>query len=58
MPTHGSLYAKVKSTDYIKVQYDHGLRSYKGRFFYLFGGVNSNRVLNNFNVRIGLGVVS
>lgn len=34
------------------------MRSYKGRYFYLFGGVNSNRLINNFNVRLGLGIVS
>ncbi len=58
LPTHGSLFAKVKSTDYIKVQYDHGLRSFKGKYFYLFGGVNSSKLLNNVNLRFGVGHVS
>lgn len=58
MPSQGSLYTKVKSTDYIKVQYDHGLRSYKGRFYYAFAGLNSNKLLNNLSFRLGLGLVS
>lgn len=58
LPSHGSLFAKVKSSDYIKVQYDHGLRSYKGRHFYLFGGVNSSKILNNVNLRFGVGHVA
>lgn len=58
LPSQGSLYAKVKSTDYIKVQYDHGLRSYKGKLFYGFAGINSSKFLNNWNFRIGLGHVS
>ena len=33
LPNHGTLYTKVKSTDYIKVHYDHGLRSFNGRLF-------------------------
>lgn len=57
LPTHGSLYAKVKSTDYIKVQYDHGLRNYGGRYFYFFGGANSSKLLNNVNLRLGFGHV-
>ncbi len=58
LPSHGTLYTKVKSTDYIKVHYDHGLRSYRGNYFYLFGGANSSKLLNNVDPRAGLGYVS
>lgn len=58
LPSRGSLYTKVKSNDYIKVQYDHGLRSYKEKLFYVFGGFNSTKLLQNVNLRIGLGHVS
>ena len=58
LPNAGSLYTKVKSSDYIKVHYDHGLRYYKGNFFYVFGGVNSNKLLNKVDFRVGLGHAS
>jgi len=58
LPNHGTLYSKFKSTDYIKVHYDHGLRSFNGRLFYLFGGFNSNKVLQNINFRAGFGHVA
>jgi len=58
LPNAGSLYAKVKSNDYLKLHYDHGLRLYNGNYFYFFGGANSSKLLNNVDVRVGLGHVS
>lgn len=58
LPNAGSLFAKVKSSDYIKVQYDHGIRYYRGNFFYVFGGVKSDKLLNKVDLRVGLGHVS
>lgn len=58
LPSRGSLFTKVKSTNYIKVQYDHGLRSYRGNLFYVFGGINADKFINNVNFRIGLGHIA
>lgn len=58
LPNAGTLYTKVKSNDYIKLHYDHGVRSYNGRNLYFFGGVNSSKLLNNIDFRIGFGYIS
>lgn len=58
LPNTGSIYAKIKSSDYVKIHYDHGLRAYNNNYIYLFGGANSSKLLNNVDVRVGLGHVS
>lgn len=38
--------------------YDHGVRAYRGNYYYVFGGVNSNKLLQSVNVRLGLGFLT
>lgn len=58
LPNRGSLFTKIKSTDYIKIQYDHGLREYFNKFFYLYGGMRTNRYLDDVNIHTGLGHIT
>lgn len=38
--------------------YDHGVRPYRGNYYYVFGGANSNKLLQSVNLRIGLGFLT
>jgi hypothetical protein len=37
--------------------YDHGLRYYQGRYLYVFGGINTTKLLNHVDARLGVGFV-
>jgi hypothetical protein len=55
----GSLYTKIKSSDYVKLYYNHHLQRWKdNNFIYLFGGFSSNKIYRSFDVRLGVGYVS
>lgn len=58
LPNNGSFYTKVKSTDYIKVHYDHGVRDWSGKKCYLYGTLNSNKLLNRIYAKAGVGVIA
>ena len=58
LPNHGVFYTKVKSSDYIKIMYDNGLRLYSGKYYYLFGGINTTKLLNHIDARVGLGIIT
>jgi hypothetical protein len=48
-----SIYAKVKSSNYCKLQYDHGIIEKWNKKWNLYGGVTSNKVLQNLTLRLG-----
>lgn len=58
LPNRGSLYAKVKSSDYLKIEYDHGLRQYFDELLYIYGGMRTNRFLENPTVHLGVGHIT
>lgn len=56
---HGSLYAKVKSSDYLKLYYNHRLRQCKNNnYYYIFGGFTSSKIYRTVDFRVGLGYIS
>ena len=54
LPNKHSLYAKVKSTDYIKLHYDHGICEHKGKKWNCYASVNSNKLLKNILFKAGV----
>lgn len=55
LPNNRSLYAKIKSNDYIKLNYDHGLKEWKQNKYNLFAGFNSTKGLRNIALKAGVG---
>lgn len=55
LPKSGSIYAKIKSGDYIKVHYDDGVTNISGRTFNLYSAVNFNRSLDLLALKVGVG---
>lgn len=55
MPKSGSIYAKVKSGDYIKLHYDDGIRNVNGKDVYLYSALNFNRSLDLLALKVGVG---
>ena len=55
LPNSKSLYAKIKSSDYIKLNYDHGLRLWNTKAYNLFAGVNCTKGLRNVALKAGVG---
>lgn len=55
LPKSGSIYAKIKSGDYIKVHYDDGVRNISGKNVYLYSAVNFNRSLDLLALKVGVG---
>ena len=58
LPNNRSLYAKVKSSDYVKLNYDHGVRDWKEKKYYLYGGLTCNKSLNKMVLKAGVGHIS
>lgn len=58
LPNNGSFYAKVKSSDYLKIMYDNGLRNFKGDYVYTYGGLHSNKLLQSVSARLGGGYIT
>ena len=54
LPNNGSLYTKVKSSDYIKIHYDHGPKQVNNKLLTFYGGINSNKLLNNISLKAGV----
>lgn len=55
LPNNKSLYAKIKSNDYIKLNYDHGLLLWNQKAYNLFAGVNCNKGIRNIVLKAGVG---
>lgn len=55
LPKSASIYAKIKSGDYIKVHYDDGLRTISGKDVYLYSALNFNRSLDLLALKVGAG---
>lgn len=56
-PVNGnsSLYSKVKSNNYIKLHYDHGVVEQWNSKWNLYATLNTNKSLENISVRLGAG---
>jgi len=48
-----SIYAKVKSNNYLKLHYDHGITKQFGRNWNFYATLNSNKALENVSLRLG-----
>lgn len=53
LPSSRSLYAKIKSSNYVRLQLDNGITEYGGRRWNLYAGVNTAKSLENISLRIG-----
>ena len=58
LPNNRSFYAKVKSADYLKLHYDHGLREWQKKKYYLFGNLRSNKSFTDMTLKAGVGHIS
>ena len=58
LPKSASLYCKVKSSDYIKLSYDNGIKEWNQKKLYWFGGLNSSKKLKNIVLKAGCGHIS
>lgn len=55
LPNNRSLYTKIKSSDYIKLNYDHGVREWNNKKYNLFAGLNCSKGLRNLTFKAGVG---
>ena len=55
LPEGRSLYTKVKSTDYLKLQFDNGIITQWGQKWNLYAALNTNKTLSNPSLRLGAG---
>jgi hypothetical protein len=53
-----TIYAKIKSSNYLKVHYDHGIEEKWGQKWNLYATLNSNKALENVSLRLGVAHVS
>ena len=54
LPRQGhKLYAKIKSNNYCKLQYDAGITEWKDQKWNWYGSVNHNKALQNFSFKLG-----
>jgi hypothetical protein len=49
-----SLYAKIKSSDYVKWQYDHGTVEWQGRKWNVYAGMNTDKTLQKMALKVGV----
>lgn len=54
LPQNGSLYAKFKGTDYVKLHYDNGPTVYQNKLFNFYAACNSDRTLSLKSVKLGV----
>lgn len=55
LPRGGSIYSKLKSSGELKLHYHDGITTIKGRPFFFYAGLNSNRALELLAVKLGIG---
>jgi hypothetical protein len=53
LPEGRSLYAKVKSNNYVKLQLDNGVTEHWGKKWNLYAGLNTSKTLDNVSLRLG-----
>lgn len=53
LPNNRSIYAKLKSRDYIRLHYDHGIVEHSNKKWNLYASLNSNKSLENISLRLG-----
>lgn len=53
LPQNRSLYAKIKSSNYLKLQLDNGVIEQWGRKWNLYAGLNASKSLENISIRLG-----
>lgn len=54
LPQGRSLYAKVKSADYLKLQFDNGIITRWNKKWNLYAALNTNKTLSNPSLRLGV----
>jgi hypothetical protein len=54
LPCSHSFYAKIKSNDYIKLHYDHGITEWKNKRLNIYASINSNKLLQNLSFKLGV----
>ncbi len=57
LPNHHAIYTRVKSSNYLKVHYDHGLFENNGRLWNFYSSFWTDKSLSKSSVRIGAGIV-
>jgi hypothetical protein len=57
LPSNHSIYAKVKSTNYIKVHYDHGIEAYNNKKYNFYSTLWSDKSMSKASFRLGLGTL-
>lgn len=54
LPSNHSLYAKIKSSNYVKVHYDHGVETYNNKAFNFYSSLWADKSLSKTSFRVGL----
>lgn len=58
LPQGRSLFAKVKSADYLRLQFDNGIVTQNNKNWNLYATLNTNKALSNPSLRLGAHHVS
>lgn len=53
LPQGRALFAKIKSSNYLKLQLDNGVAEQWGRKWNLYAGINATKSLENISIRLG-----
>lgn len=53
LPQGRSLFAKIKSSNYLKVLLDNGVTEQWGRKWNIYAGINATKALENISIRVG-----
>lgn len=53
LPSQRSLYTRVKSSNYIKVHYDHGICQSQGKDWNLYASFWTNKTITHSSFRVG-----
>lgn len=58
LPNNHALYARVKSSNYVKLHYDHGLKEVNGRLWNFYSSFWTDKTLSKNSVRIGAAIIN
>jgi hypothetical protein len=54
LPEGRSIYSKIKSSNYLKLHYDHGLTNFHDKNWNLYASVNANKAIQQLSLRLGV----
>lgn len=54
LPQNGSIYAKLRGNDYVKIHYDNGYTTFQNKLFNFYAACNSDRTLALKSVKLGV----